>query len=127
MGKYARDYVTYSDDSGASWRTVEGTPFEGMDEATMADLGGGHVLANFRHERERTLGRGVARSKDAGITWTNVTFGAQLPGPRCQASLVQQPRRKKKKKDPYLPKRRAARKSHTRAESRVSLDTRRLS
>ena len=59
-----------------------------MDEAVLADLGGGEIVANFRHEAEPTLGRGVARSFDGGLSWSNVSFDAALVGPVCQGALA---------------------------------------
>lgn len=86
-GAYVADYLTYSDDGGISWRTV-GLPFPNMDEATLADLGGGEVLLNMRHQHEATLGRGVSRSTDGGYTWSKVSYDKMLVGPVCQGSLV---------------------------------------
>merc|ERR1711907_746610 len=62
--------------------------FPKMDEATMADLGGGEVLLNFRHRDEKTKGRGVARSSDEGLTWTDISYDSALKGPVCQGSLA---------------------------------------
>merc|ERR1712113_868074 len=67
--------------------TVNAT-FPGMDEATLADLGGGDVLLNMRHRNEKSKGRGVARSADGGLTWTAMTYDAELIGPVCQGSLA---------------------------------------
>jgi len=43
-------------------------------QATLADLGNGSVLLNMRHQAEDTLGRGISRSHDYGLTWTNVSY-----------------------------------------------------
>lgn len=87
FGPYVDDYVTYSDDQGETWTTVA-QKFPKMDEATMADLGGGEVLLNFRHQDERTKGRGVARSSDGGLTWMDISYDSALKGPVCQGSLA---------------------------------------
>ena len=89
LGAYVDDYVTLSDDAGASWRAAPGAaPFASMDEAVLADLGGGELIANFRHAAEPTLGRGVSRSFDGGLSWSNVSFDAALVGPVCQGALA---------------------------------------
>jgi sialidase-1 len=87
FGAYVDDYVTYSDDQGETWSTVA-QKFPKMDEATMADLGGGEVLLNFRHLAEGSRGRGVARSSDGGLTWTDISYDSALKGPVCQGSLA---------------------------------------
>lgn len=86
-GAYVDDYVTYSDDQGATWTTVD-HKFPGMDEATMADLGGGNVLLNFRHRDEKTRGRAFSRSSDGGLTWSDISYDSALIGPVCQGSLA---------------------------------------
>jgi len=86
-GPYVDDYVTYSDDGGETWNTTSQS-FPKMDEATLADLGGGSLLLNMRHKAERTKGRGIARSHDGGLTWSTTTYDATLIGPVCQVSLA---------------------------------------
>eukprot|EP00930_Biecheleria_cincta_P045476 TRINITY_DN31339_c0_g1_i1.p1 TRINITY_DN31339_c0_g1~~TRINITY_DN31339_c0_g1_i1.p1 ORF type:complete len:355 (-),score=31.64 TRINITY_DN31339_c0_g1_i1:70-1134(-) len=86
-GAYSRDYIAYSDDEGQSWATVN-VSFPKMDEATLADLGGGQVLLNMRHQQEPLRGRAVARSKDGGLSWSNVSYDSKLFGPVCQGSLA---------------------------------------
>merc|ERR1712046_522589 len=44
-GPYVDDYISYSDDAGRSWATLAHA-FPKMDEASLADLGGGNVLLN---------------------------------------------------------------------------------
>lgn len=87
FGAYVRDYITYSDDGGHTWETIK-TTFPGMDEATLADLGGGEVLLNMRHRDEKTKGRAVARSTDGGLSWSKISYDATLIGPVCQGSLA---------------------------------------
>lgn len=86
-GAYSSDCITYSDDEGRTWTTVNAS-FPKMDEATLADLGGGRVLLNMRHLQEKMKGRAVARSKDGGLTWSNVSYDSKLVGPVCQGSLA---------------------------------------
>lgn len=87
LGQYHYDYVHYSDDLGETWSTIA-QKFPGMDEPAFADLGGGEVLANFRHRDERSRGRAVARSSDGGLTWSNLSYDSALRGPICQGSLA---------------------------------------
>merc|ERR1712194_857979 len=84
---YQHVYITYSDDSGLTWKTVPQN-FAKMDESTLADLGNGEVLLNMRHQQEKTLGRAVSRSQDGGLTWSNITYDKTLIGPVCQGSLA---------------------------------------
>jgi len=86
-GAYIRDYITLSDDEGATWYTVN-TSFPGVDEGTMADVGSGHVLLTMRNMEQQTKGRAVARSRDGGVTWSNVSFDESLVGGICQGSLA---------------------------------------
>ena len=87
LGSYTMDYVTASTDAGLSWWT-DTHGFPKMDESTMADLGGGHLMLNFRHREENTKGRGVSRSTDFGRSWTNISYDSALVGPICQGSLA---------------------------------------
>ena len=84
---YQRDYVTLSDDGGASWRTVP-QDFLKMDEAALTQLPNGSVMLNMRHQASPKLGRAVAVSHDAGETWSNISYDAALVSPVCQASIV---------------------------------------
>lgn len=86
-GAYIRDYITLSDDEGATWYTVN-TSFPDVDEGTMAGVGSGHVLLTMRNMEQRTKGRAVARSRDGGVTWSNVSFDKSLVGDICQGSLA---------------------------------------
>jgi len=86
-GPYKNDYVTISDDGGNTWRTVD-HKFPKMDEVAIADIGNGNVLLNFRHKGEKTEGRGIARSRDGGLTWYDFSFDHALKGPVCQASMA---------------------------------------
>ena len=48
LGAYQKDYVSYSDDLGGAWTTVD-HPFPSMDEAQLAQLPNGSVYLNMRH------------------------------------------------------------------------------
>eukprot|EP00927_Polykrikos_kofoidii_P052829 TRINITY_DN4681_c0_g3_i1.p1 TRINITY_DN4681_c0_g3~~TRINITY_DN4681_c0_g3_i1.p1 ORF type:complete len:464 (+),score=53.37 TRINITY_DN4681_c0_g3_i1:188-1393(+) len=89
-GMYRRDYISYSDDGGYNWKTVDDSHehFLYMDEATLADLGGGNVIVNMRHLSEQSRGRRVSKSTDGGLTWTGTHFDGALKGPVCEASLA---------------------------------------
>ena len=84
---YVHDFVSYSDDDGTSWATINQT-FPKMDEATMAQLPNGSIALNMRHQAAKALGRGVAISHDDGATFGPIRFDAALESPVCQASLV---------------------------------------
>lgn len=86
-GPYQQDYVTYSDDLGATWTTISRT-FPTMDEAALTQLPNGSVLLNMRHANSSKVGRAVAISDDDGETFGPITFDARLVSPVCQASIV---------------------------------------
>lgn len=87
MGAYVDVYISYSDDGGHTWATSESV-FSKMDEPTVADLGNNELLLNMRHRGEKSYGRGVARSKDGGVTWSDLTYDSGLKGPVCEGSLA---------------------------------------
>ena len=86
-GAYQHDYVSLSDDNGATWRTINQT-FEAMDEAALTQLPNGSVLLNMRHQKSPSKGRGVALSLDGGDTFGPIHYDATLISPVCQASIV---------------------------------------
>mmetsp|Transcript_61151 Transcript_61151/g.145653 ORF Transcript_61151/g.145653 Transcript_61151/m.145653 type:complete len:448 (+) Transcript_61151:71-1414(+) len=87
---YKGTYISYSDDAGKSWNTipVAKAPLTGMTEPGLADLGNGELLLQMRHKREDAWGKGISRSSDYGMTWSEVKFDAALNGPVCQASIM---------------------------------------
>lgn len=87
-GAYEQDYVSFSDDEGQTWTTIDQS-FPKMDEASVADLGGGKLLVNMRHRDEKSKGRATSRSEDSGETWSDITFDEGLLGPVCEGSLRQ--------------------------------------
>jgi len=84
---YQRDYVSYSDDGGKTWDTINQT-FPSMDEAALTQLPNGSVLLNMRHRQSPKLGRAVARSDDGGLHFGSITYDHALISPVCQASIV---------------------------------------
>ena len=65
-GKYDHSHVLVSDDLGLSWR-VGGIAATGTNEATLAELPGGHILLNARNLIKRPGGERVLQlSNDSG-------------------------------------------------------------
>lgn len=87
LGAYKNDYVSRSDDGGATF-TTNAQSFPKMDEAALTQLSNGSVLLNMRHRDSSSLGRAVAISHDEGETFSNISFDATLISPVCQASIV---------------------------------------
>jgi sialidase-1 len=86
-----RSHVIYSDDHGRSWQ-IGGSLPEKTDECAVAELRDGTLLLNMRN----TLGRhrrAVARSRDGGLTWSELSFDETLIDPACQGSLIRAGRR----------------------------------
>lgn len=106
-------HVIYSDDHGSSWR-LGGTVGPGMNECTVVQTSDDSLYLNMRtncffiqgEERvfkawsaqdrqtaaaiqgmERRV-RAYARSKDDGMTWSEVKFDDTLIEPPCQASVI---------------------------------------
>jgi sialidase-1 len=87
-GAYEYDTVAVSDDSGATWRTINQT-FPRMDEAAMTQLPNGSVLLNMRRSPQLpSKGRGVAVSNDGGDSFGPISFDARLETPICQGSIA---------------------------------------
>jgi sialidase-1 len=79
-------HVIYSDDHGRSWR-LGGVLPENTDECQVVELADETLLLNMRsfHGNNR---RAIARSKDEGITWGEISFDERLIEPVCQASIL---------------------------------------
>ena len=71
-----------------NWRAVAHTNFSTMDESQLTQLPSGELLLMMRHKAEPWKGKGIARSRDGGDTWSGVSFELGLPGPVCQASIA---------------------------------------
>ncbi len=79
-------HVVYSDDHGKSWKTGgEARGQAGTNECQLAELGDGTLLLNMRGVAGNH--RKIARSRDGGMTWSEVVEDPALIEPRCQASL----------------------------------------
>jgi sialidase-1 len=80
--------VTVSDDSGATWRTINQT-FPRMDESALTQLPNGSVMINMRRSPQlHPAGRGVAVSNDGGDTFGPISFDSRLKTPICEGSIV---------------------------------------
>lgn len=78
-------WVLYSDNHGRTWKRGGELPL-GTGESQAAELPDGTVLLNCRSdEGHRRL---VGRSKDGGLTWSDLRPDPALIEPGCQASLI---------------------------------------
>jgi len=79
-------HVIFSDDHGKSWRLGGALP-ENTDECQVVELADRTLLLNMRsfHGKNR---RAIARSKDRGATWSEISFDEQLIEPVCQGSIL---------------------------------------
>jgi sialidase-1 len=87
-------HIFFSDDHGRTWK-LGGTVAPHTDECQVAELADGALMINMRNywgrdgkRPERHGMRAVARSRDAGETWSSLEFDATLVEPLCQASLL---------------------------------------
>lgn len=81
-----RSHVFYSDDHGRSWK-LGGITDWGMNECAVVELNSGALLLNMRSYRGKGC-RGVATSRDGGLTWSETVDAPALIESVCQASLV---------------------------------------
>jgi sialidase-1 len=81
-----RAHVIYSDDHGATWK-IGGVEEEKTNESTVVELEDGSLLHNMRSYHGKNL-RAIARSRDGGLTWSDVRLDAALIEPVCQASIL---------------------------------------
>lgn len=79
-------HVVYSDDRGKSWKPG-GAVGPQCNESTVAELADGTLLLNMRAYRGRHR-RLSSRSRDGGLTWTELREEESLVEPVCQASLL---------------------------------------
>lgn len=79
--------LLYSDDHGASWQAGKGTPQEGVNESTVAELTNGDLLLNMRNTQHKGF-RQIAYSKDGGASLGDVQADTVLKEPMCQGSLI---------------------------------------
>ena len=76
----------YSDDHGDTWHAGADVG-EYTNECSLAELPGGELYMNMRsyHGKNR---RAVARSCDAGASWSDVALDEALVEPVCQGSVI---------------------------------------
>ena len=80
------DFIIYSDDHGKSWR--QGHSIEGkMDEDQIVELADGSLAINMRNYDDKGH-RGIAISKDGGLTWSKPVSDPTLIEPTCEASFI---------------------------------------
>ena len=79
--------VIYSDDHGKTWQTG-GTAGDNAGESTVVELSDGSLMTNVRNWPHLTRGRGVAKSSDGGLTWSDPEINQVLIDSGCQASLL---------------------------------------
>lgn len=97
--------VFYSDDHGKSWK-LGGTVGDTFGESQVVELSDGTLLLNMRNHDPRggalKRERGIAFSKDGGLTFSAATYDAALIEPHCQASILRASRRPEQDKDRLL-------------------------
>ncbi|MCH2162390.1 MAG: glycoside hydrolase [Phycisphaerales bacterium] len=81
-------HVIVSDDHGKTWRMAGTTPTDQVNECAVAELEDGTLLLNMRNYNRKNRTRALARSTDAGETWSPVSHHPDLPEPICQASMI---------------------------------------
>ncbi len=110
--KLMRSHMIYSDDGGQNWQCGASTTLgEGIDQSQtrfvhdwipegfqwhgcecMAEqTAGGRVLLIVRNQTAYQGRKAIAWSDDGGQSWSPVTLHEQLPGARCQSSLLAAP------------------------------------
>lgn len=87
-------HVIFSDDHGQTWN-LGGSVAPHTDECQVVECTDGSLIMNMRNywgragrQPEKDSMRAVARSHDAGQTWSKLTFAPRLIEPVCQASLI---------------------------------------
>ena len=78
------DIALYSDDNGRTW--LQGNPSEADNEFQIAEIGADSLIYNARHKNVRR----VAKSFDAGLTWSKEVTDTILPdiSRGCEASIL---------------------------------------
>ena len=92
--------AVYSDDHGKSW-TQGNLVNELSDESQAIELKDGSLMINMRGNMGTSC-RGVATSKDGGLTWLPVWWDHALNECPCQASLIRYSFAEKEQKDRIL-------------------------
>jgi sialidase-1 len=86
-GKIGYSFVIFSDDHGKTWKTG-GTVGDLWNECQVAELADGSLMLNMRNHDRSKRERGVALSRDGGVTWSEAKPDPALVEPVCQASLL---------------------------------------
>ncbi len=88
LGRAGSAHVILSDDHGKTWR-LGGVVGDRFNECQVAELADGTLLLNMRnHSPTSRRERGIALSRDGGLTWSEGTWDPALVEPVCQASLL---------------------------------------
>jgi len=80
-------HIIYSDDHGKSWQ-LGGSVSGGCNECQVVELADGRLMLNMRMQENGQGKRGVATSRDGGVTWSELKLDPVLIEPVCQASLL---------------------------------------
>ena len=81
-------HVILSDDGGTTWRLGGRTPTDQVNECAVAELSDGRLLLNMRNYDRSQRTRAQSRSRDGGLSWSEVVHEDALPEPICQASMI---------------------------------------
>jgi sialidase-1 len=79
--------VIFSEDHGATWQ-IGGVIQGGCNECQVVELADGTLMLNARMQQNSKRKRGVATSKDGGVTWSELRFDDALIEPVCQGSFL---------------------------------------
>ena len=85
--KFETSHAIYSDDHGKTWK-LGGDTDDRLTEPQVVELSDGTLMMNLRNHLTPKRERGVALSKDGGLTWAPATHDATLVEPQCQASIL---------------------------------------
>ena len=80
-------HMVYSDDHGKTWTRGQSVK-PGANECQVVELDDGALMLNIRMQTYNKGSRAVSVSKDGGETWGELTHDENLPGPICQASII---------------------------------------
>ena len=79
-------FCYFSDDDGSSWK-FSGDTQQFLNECQLVERIDGSLLLNARNYLQKGF-RGLAISRDAGLTWDAAGYDKTLIEPTCQASLI---------------------------------------
>ncbi|GAA5497131.1 hypothetical protein Rhal01_03321 [Rubritalea halochordaticola] len=82
-----RAHSLYSDDLGKTWQFGTSAA-DGSNESQIAEVAPDILYHNMRMQTHSQKVRGVRTSTDGGATWTEMKHDFNLPGPRCQGSVI---------------------------------------